>query len=438
MRHLLFGLLLFHSFFEVNGQSLLRRAEIGAKFSGPDGKQAGAVVRVVSANGALAYAGLTQGDRVLKLNQEVILDPNRWSDILYDLRGGQKIDLMVKRDQKIINIQATLEDLPKERYPNMEVSYESVISKRGQEIRNIITFPKKIKGRLPALFVVGGLSCTSIEVYPRRSVSGWTRVLADLATKTGMVVMRVEKPGVGDSNGACSESDFEDDIAAFRSSLESLFSKSYVDTSKVIIYGSSMGSALAPNLANEYPVAGVISDGTFIKTWFEHMLEIERRILQFQGHSGEEIMKKMNEGYIPLYYGMLIEKKTFAEVLREKPWLSQYNYHDPKHMYGRPVAYYHQVQDFNFARGWQELKVPVRIIRGTNDWIMSEEDNDLIIKLLEANGHKDHLLDHYPGLDHWNMIHEKAIDSFEGKPGIWEDGISQIIVDYARELAGLK
>ncbi|MGI9544452.1 MAG: alpha/beta fold hydrolase [Cyclobacteriaceae bacterium] len=436
MRSILF-VILFQSFLSVNGQPLLRRADLGAKFSAPDGKQAGALVWEVTANSAVATAGLKQGDIVIKLNQEVIMDPNRWSDILYELRGSQEIELLVKRGQDMVNLNTTLADLPLERYPDTEVRYESVLSNRGQEIRTIITYPKKARGKLPALFVVGGLSCSSIEVFPGRAVSGWTRVLTDLATKTGMVVMRVEKPGVGDSNGACSESSFEDDIAAFRSSLESLRSKSYVDTSKVIIYGSSMGSALAPYLANEYPVAGVISDGTFVKTWFEHMLEIERRILKFQGNTGEEVMKKMNEGYIPLYYGMLIEKKSYAEVLQEKPWLAKYNYHDPEHMYGRPVSYYHQVQDFNFAKGWQELKVPVRIVRGTNDWIMSDQDNDLIIALLEDQGHQDHQLYRYPGLDHWNMIHEKDIDSFEGKTGTWEDGISQIIIDYARELAGL-
>ena len=100
------------------------------------------------------------------------------------------------------------------------------------------------------------------------------------------------------------------------------------------------------------------------------------------------------------------------------------------------VAYYHQVQDFNFAQGWQELKAPVRIIRGTNDWIMSDEDNDMIMDILNAQGHQDHQLYRYPGLDHWNMIHEQPKDSFEGKTGKWEDKISQIIIDYAWEMLG--
>jgi pimeloyl-ACP methyl ester carboxylesterase len=131
---------------------------------------------------------------------------------------------------------------------------------------------------------------------------------------------------------------------------------------------------------------------------------------------------------------MLIEKKSYGQVIQEKPWLAKYNYHSDAHMYGRPVSYYHQVQDMNFARAWQQLQVPARIIRGTNDWIMSDTDNDMIIDILAQAGHEDHQLYRYPGLDHWNMIHESALDSFQGKPGRWEDGISQIIIDFAWEM----
>jgi len=433
MRYKLLILLLNLSYFTV-GQELARRADLGASIGFPNGKDAGATVRNVDPGSPLDKSGLRPGDVIIKLNQEVIKDPDRWSDIFFDLRADDQLELLVKRQDQFLSINAQLRGLPKETYKNTRVLYEMVTTNNGLNIRTIITHPKNMKGKLPALFVVGGLSCSSIEVYPGRRVSGWTQVLQDLVTKSGMVVMRMEKPGVGDSNGNCGQSNFEEDILAFITALKDLKSKNYVDSSKVIIYGSSMGSALAPYLANKVGVAGVISDGTFVKTWFEHMLEIERRILEFKGNSPSEIMEKMNEGYIPLYYGMLVEKKSYAQVVAEKPWLEEYNYHSPNHMYGRPVKYYHQVQDFNFSKNWYELKVPVRIIRGTNDWIMSDDDNDMIIAILDKNGHQDHLLYRYPGLDHWNMIHEQPIDSFQGKTGKWDDNISQIIIDFAQEM----
>jgi len=420
----------------VGAQTLERRAHVGARFSGPANEAVGVTARSVESQSKLYKAGLRAKDRIIKIDGTLITDANQWSDLLYDFRGGQKLDLVVLRNTEVLELQVVLDPMPQEDFSGVDISYETVISDQGQEIRTIISKPKGSTGPMPALFLIGGLSCSSIEVYPGRPISGWTQVLQDLITKSNMVFMRVEKPGVGDSNGHCGCSDFNDDQAAFKAALSSLISKEYVDPQKLIIYGSSMGSALAPTFANQFNAAGVISDGTFVKSWFEHMLEIERRIRKFQGETPQEIMHHINTGYIPLYYGMLIEKKSYAQVIKEQPQLAHYNYHAPAHMYGRPVEYYHQVQDFNFAQGWQELKAPVRIIRGTNDWIMSDADNDLIIEILENSGHKDHQLYRYPGLDHWNMIHEKAQDSFEGKPGKWEDKISQIIIDFAWEMLG--
>ncbi len=116
------------------------------------------------------------------------------------------------------------------------------------------------------------------------------------------------QPGVGDSNGHCGESTLRRDLAAFEAAYHSLKAFDPVDSSRITIHGSSMGSALAPHLANKLGAAGVISDVTFVKTWFEHMLEIEQRIRLFEGDSPAEVARKINEGYIPLYYGRLIEK----------------------------------------------------------------------------------------------------------------------------------
>ena len=135
---------------------------------------------------------------------------------------------------------------------------------------------------------------------------------------------------------------------------------------------------------------------------------------------------------------MLIKKKSYRQVIEDYPALSAYNYHDPEHMYGRPMAYYQQLQDFDLAGAWEKVKVPVRILRGANDWIMSSFDNKMIIEVLERNGHKDHLLYEYPNLDHWNTIHKNPKDSLEGKPGEWDPGTINLIIKWAQELAGIR
>ena len=419
----------------ASAQILERRANWQAKFQSPESNSPGALIISLEKNSPLEKAGLLANDVIIRVNNELVKDDETWVDITYGIRANKPIDIQALREHKMIQIQAYLDPIPKESHENIDTLYEEVTSIYGITQRLIITKPRK-QGKQPALILIGGLSCSSTEIDSEIS-SNWQKVLNDLVEKTGIVMLRIEKPGIGDSQGNCSESDFLTDLAGYRAAIRYLKSKSYVDTSKIIVFGSSMGSALAPLLANEFDLAGVISDGTFFKTWFEHMLEIERRIRQMSGDTESEIVKKMNNYYIPMYYGMLIEKKTFKEIEEAYPALKDYNYHSARHMYGRPVEYYQQLQDFDLAGEWEKIKVPVRIMRGTNDWIMSSFDNKMIIDVLKKNGHQDHLLYEYPGLDHWNTIHKSAKASFEGEAGRWENNISLYIVDWVKELANM-
>jgi len=416
-------------------QTLERRAHWQAKISSPTKNTPGALINSIEKNSPFEKAGIKVKDIILKVNDHLINSDEVWTEITYDIRANKPIKIELLQNNTIKKIIVKLNPIEKEIHKNLDTFYEEVTSSYGITQRIIITKPKK-SGKQPAIILIGGLSCSSIEAYPDRN-NNWTRVIKDLVEKSDMIVMRVEKPGVGDSQGDCSKSDFLTDIAGFKAAISFLKSKSYVDPSRIIVYGSSMGSALTPYFANEFNLAGIISDGTFFKTWFEHMLEIERRIREMSGDTEAQIVEKMNKYYIPLYYGMLIQKKTYKQVVNEYPALANYNYHGAQHMYGRPLEYYHQLQDFNLAGEWEKIKVPIRIMRGTNDWIMSSFDNKMILDVLKKNGHKDHLLFEYPGLDHWNTIHDTPKDSFEGKKGRWEDKISQQIIDWAQELAGI-
>lgn len=420
----------------VQAQVLGRRSSWEAQISGPSAGVPGAKINSINANGPLEKAGFMPEDIIIEVDGIAINSDEVWTEVSYGLRANRPIKIKALRNAAtLLEKEVTFNPREKETHANLDTYYEEITSVYGITQRIIITKPKK-SGRQPAVVLIGGLSCSSIETYPGRK-GNWVQTITDLVEKSGMVVMRIEKPGVGDSAGDCSQSDFVTDLAGYRAAIQNLKSKPYVDTSKIVVYGSSMGSALAPLLANEFDLAGVISDGTFFKTWFEHMLEIERRILQFQGNTESQIAEKMNKYYFPLYYGMLIQKKTYQQVVEKYPALAEYNYHSPAHMYGRPVAYYQQLQDFDLAGQWEKIKVPVRILRGTNDWIMSSFDNKMIMEILERNGHEDHILHEYPGLDHWNTIHETPKNSFEGKPGKWDPGTVNLIINWAREMAGL-
>lgn len=416
-------------------QDLARRAKWEASISKVKDSP-GAKINAIVSGSPLEKAGLQIGDIILKVDDRPILISEDISSATYAIRAFRPTKLVVRRGSQVFMKSVKLNSLPLEVHAGIETDYTHITSDYGIKHRAIITKPNNNIKKHPAIFFVQGLSCSTLETFTERS-NNWGKMIKTIVEHSGMVVMRVDKPGVGDSEGDCAEGDFEMDLAGYRTGLRKLKSLDYVDTTKIIVYGSSMGSAQAPLLANEFNLAGVISDGTFFKTWFEHMLEIERRIRQMQGDDQSTIVKKMNTIYVPLYYKMLIEKKSYKEIVEEDPYLAEYNYHSPNHMYGRPMAYYHQLQDYDLAGEWSKLKVPVRIMRGTNDWIMSDFDNDMIIAELERSGHQDHELIRYKNLDHWNTIHESPEDSFNFKQGKWDAKIAEIVINWARQIAGL-
>lgn len=425
-------LVLFLLWTTAEAQDLKRRASWEASIS-KLGNVVGAKINSINANSPLAKQGIISNDIVLKVNGRVVDSGEKWTTITYGIRAGEATKLLVRRNSEVFERVVFLNPLGRESHKGMDTFYESITSDFGITQRTIVTKPKNANRKLPAIMLLQGLSCSTVENHEGRN-GNWPETINRIIEDTDMVVMRIDKPGVGDSEGDCASTDFETELAGYRAAIRELKTKEYVDTTKIIIYGSSMGSALAPLLANEFGLAGIISDGTFFKTWFEHMLEIERRIRKMSGDDESIIVKKMNEAYIPLYYGMLIEKKSYQEIVDQYPAIRDLNYHSPEHMYGRPVSYYQQLQDTDLAGEWERIKVPVRILYGLNDWIMSEFDNDMIIKVLEAAGHEDHELVKYPGLDHWNTIHESPDNSFNGKPGKWDPEMPALLVKWAKEL----
>ena len=420
----------------LNSQKeLKRRAHWQAKFSTValnNKSSLGKKITQLDNNSPLYLSGLRNGDIIQSINNKTFLINEDWYDATDALVADTSYKIRYLRENEIQLANVQFPPLAKEHYQNLVSYYQTIENPNGIKQRVIIT-KQKSNAPQPAILIIQGLSCSSIELLPSRK-SNYSRLLKTIVTKSDMVVMRVEKPGLGDSEGNCSQTDFNTELAGYEVALKSLKALPYVDAEKILIYGNSMGSAIAPYLANKYQANAVIADGTFFRSWFEHMLEIERRIKSMQGLSESEISQQMNTAYIPLYYGMLLEKKSYQQLIDENPALAQYNYHGLNHMYGRPMSYYHQLQDFDFSGQWQKLTVPVKIRWGSNDWIMSEADNDMIVRVLKAENNTQAELHKYPGLDHWSTIHVSAKDSFSGKPGVWDENIGLQIVDWAKNL----
>lgn len=305
-------------------------------------------------------------------------------------------------------------DLPRrssaraETYPGIRVEYGSVSAPGGTRLRTIVTRPDAPPGRLPALFLAGWLSCDSVEA-PNGAGDSTAMLLRGLAARSGMLFYRVDKAGVGDSEGSCGDTDFDAELAGYRAAFRQLRSRPDVDPARIFVIGWSNGGGFAPLVPEGAPVAGYVVAGGWVKTWFEHMMEIERRRMTLSGKAPGEVndaMRKTAEFY-DLY---LNRRMTPAAIARERPELAAVWSDEPESQYGRPLAYYRQLERLNLEAAWSRVSAPVLSIHGEYDFIMSRDDHERIAAIVEARRPGSARFVEVPGMDHVFGRHASAVD----------------------------
>src|SRR5437588_7655832 len=213
---------------------------------------------------------------------------------------------------------------PRETYPKFDVIYDFVTAPDGKRLRTIITRPRDAKGKLPVVVVAGWLSCDSVEA-PADTKDESGLVFRGLAQLQEFALFRMDKQGVGDSEGDCAETDFESELTAYRAAFRAVKNYDFIDANRIFILGISNGGGFAPLVpesdAEQAQVRGYISIGGWVKTWFEHMLEIERRRFALMGKSPGEVNDRM-KGAATLYQEWLIKGLPVENILKEQPQLA--------------------------------------------------------------------------------------------------------------------
>jgi pimeloyl-ACP methyl ester carboxylesterase len=327
---------------------------------------------------------------------------------------------------------------PRESYPNVDVVYDSVQTPHGERLRTIISKPQHGDGKLPVIFVAGWLSCDSVEA-PADTKDESGKVFRGLAQMPGFALFRVDKQGVGDSEGVCSETDFDSELGGYRAAFRALKNYDFIDTRKIYILGISNGGGfgpLIPETADEQAqVRGYISVGGWVKTWFEHMMELERRRFALMGKSPGEVNDLM-KGAATLYYEWLIKDRAVEEILKEQPQLTDLwpEGKDHGHLYGRPLAFYQQLQKLNLAEAWSHVEVPTYVLRGAFDWIMSRNDSELIGQYVNKNGDLATFYE-MPETGHTFQHYLNLADAFKGKSAPFDPKPIGLITDWLHNKA---
>jgi len=409
----LLGILTLHVFgpCAALAEELPRRGDIGAAMAPPGGGKGARIVRLRPGS-VLEAAGAAVGDEVFGVTRG---------------RAGDVLTLRLKRGAAEREVRVTLPAMRRESVPGVDIVYGAAVSPRGYRVRTYTSRPHGASGRLPLVVFIPWLSCSPVE-NPLDVRDSWSTMLRDVMRGGGVQMVRIEKPGVADSEGPdCSEADLDHDMDAFRAGIRAALADPGADPQRLYLFGGSVGGALVPLLAREFKPAGIIAAGGFTQTWLEHMLDIERRRLVFSGSKPAEVNAAMR-AFSGFYDRVLNRGQAPGQVLAENPAWKPFWYDAPAHQYGRPIRYYQQLQALDIEDAWQQVAVPTLVVWGAYDWIMGRAESDRAVAILNAREPKLATYEIRPRMNHHFDAFPDAAAAFREEGGAYDPGAAEAMV----------
>jgi pimeloyl-ACP methyl ester carboxylesterase len=164
------------------------------------------------------------------------------------------------------------------------------------------------------------------------------------------------------------------------------------------------------------------------------MLEIERRRFALSGKTSAEVTERM-KGAATLYHDWLIKKRKVTDILHDNTTLADLwpEGKDRDHLYGRPLAFYEQLQNLNLAAVWSKIKVPTLVLHGQYDWIMSRDDHELIAQYVNANTPAAARFVEVSDMGHTLQSYTSWPDAFANKTSGLNQNGAKLIVDWLKQ-----
>ena len=320
--------------------------------------------------------------------------------------------------------------------PSLETEYGMVRTSEGTRLRTILTRPAGATERLPAIMLIQWVSCGSVDFGSARQSE-----LRQIADQSGMVLVRVERSGDGDSEGVpCAKLDYDTEVRHYREALDQIARHFWIDPDRILLFGSSLGSTSAPLVAQGKKVAGIAVQGGGAVTYVERMINFDRLYLERSGkYSPDQIDGEMKRR-IPFHVEYLLNGKTPEQIERERPdlkgvWQSVRGGAEAPPHYGRPYAWHQQAAKKDFLAAWTRITAPVLVIHGEYDQFEPPHGHQLIADTLNRLRPGSATFVEVPHADHNMTVYTSAEDAYLDRNGTPRpDLLAKPLVEWARRV----
>ena len=360
--------------------ALPRRASLGIEMGREGQTGHGATVTRIVAGGTAASLGVRVGDIVVGAGGAATATPPDLVAYAGTLHGGDPVVLTLRRGASQLVLRGPAIARPLEAYAGAHTDYGAVDFGGGQ-LRDIMVTPDGIASP-PIVWLIQGFSCATMELpdYHR---------LGEELVRRGVGFYRVEKPGMGDSEGGapCTAIDYATELDAFRTAYRHLTGARGIDADRLFMLGHSLGGLEAPMLAAERAPRGVAVYGGVLRNWADY----HRDLNQFQNYlfSGADLAEqsaqteRIRDMFRRFYFlreepaAIAAADPAYAAALREG-----FGWDGGERMFGRSFKYMQDLARQPIVAAWEGARTNVLALYGESDMVaLFDTDHRLIADL---------------------------------------------------------
>jgi alpha/beta superfamily hydrolase len=282
--------------------------------------------------------------------------------------------------------QKTEIDTSTKNYTSEDTTFKSGVLK----LAGTVTVPKDKGKRFPACIIISGSG--PLDRNGKVQNLGFSvqyKAIAHKLSNSGILVLRYDKRGVGQSEGDFKTASSSDLVSDAKAGIEYLRSRKDVDTNRICLIGHNEGAIIAPMIAadDKRIKAIVLMAGTakpldqvimeqqgFLLSQLNIPDEEKRKAIEEQQEFFDWVRgkKELKEEEMPLQYKELIGKRK---------WLLEHFNHDP-------------------LETITKVKCKVLILQGKKDKQVFDLHAIMLSNALDRAGHQDHRIMIFPDLDH--------------------------------------
>lgn len=351
------------------------------------------IIASLHPEGTGAMVGLREGDEILSINQKEVSDFHDLGEILSDIYEESEIQISVLRDNSVVTLSGEAVGRPRENGSGYTTEY-GAFSWRGNNIRTITYHPDNIREDNAAVMFIQGYTCSSIDygMAPNLTINQ----LLDSYVQAGFTVFKMEKPGVGDSQGdlTCSEYDFDTENAAFIAGLQHFASQPSVNEDNIFVFGHSLGVLHSAVIAEMGTVKGVMGYGGLLKSWYEYMQVIMTdQATIFWGVDEQEAQQNL-QNVEPFLEQWLLTNKSWEAMLEDSDVRRVVDEQllpiSDEQVFQRHYTFFRSLNQYDFRALWDNSEVHALLMHGSFDIQAINSDWAFDIAEIINQNHPEH------------------------------------------------